>query len=187
MSLPVLFTSNLILRPANGEDFEAWAAFHADEETMRYLGGTQVRAVAWRGLCALAGAWTVRGYSMFSVIERDSGRWVGRVGPWRPEGWPRREIAWGVAREYAGRGYAHEAAVAAIDYAVDLLGWPDIAHHIDPANARSIRLAERLGAVNRGPTSLPAPLDQLEVDNWGQSAESWRGRGQAAATDSSDG
>jgi RimJ/RimL family protein N-acetyltransferase len=84
MILPILFTRNLILRPANGEDFEAWAAFHADEETMRFLGGTQVRAIAWRGLCALAGAWTVRGYAMFSVIERESGRWAGGVGPWRP-------------------------------------------------------------------------------------------------------
>ena len=56
MTLPILFTRNLILRPAASEDFEGWAAFHADGETMRYLGGTQVRAVAWRGLCALAGA-----------------------------------------------------------------------------------------------------------------------------------
>jgi hypothetical protein len=103
---------------------------------------------------------------MFSVVERESGRWVGRVGPWQPEGWPRREIAWGVARDFAGRGYAHEAATAAIDYATDLLGWTDIAHHIDPANTRSIRLAERLGAVNRGPTSLPSPLEGLNVDNW---------------------
>jgi RimJ/RimL family protein N-acetyltransferase len=119
-----------------------------------------------------------------AVIERKSGRWVGRIGPWEPEGWPRREIAWGVAREFAGRGYAHEAAVAAIDYAVDMLGWTDIAHHIDPANTRSIRLAERLGAVNRGPTHLPAPLDALNVDNWGQGAESWRARRQNAAASS---
>jgi len=90
-------------------------------------------------------------------------------------------------REHAGRGYAHEAAVAAIDYAIDLLGWTDIAHHIDPANTRSIRLAERLGAVNRGPTSLPAPLDGLNVDNWGQNADAWRARRQTAAAASSAG
>jgi len=176
VSLPILFTRNLLLRPLNGDDFEPWAAFHADEEVMRFLGGTQLRSMAWRGLCAMAGAWTIRGFSMFSVIERASGRWVGRVGPWEAEGWPRKEVAWGVAREFAGRGYAHEAAVATIDYAVDMLGWTDIAHHIDPDNHRSIRLAERLGATNRGPTQLPAPLDQHRVDNWGQSAESWRAR-----------
>ena len=176
MTLPVLFTRNLVLRPPGREDFEAWAAFHADAEAMRFLGGTQVRALAWRSLCGMAGAWTVRGFAMFSMVERETGRWVGRVGPWQPEGWPRPEIGWGVAREYAGRGYAREAAVAAIDYAVDVLSWTDVAHHIDPENARSIRLAERLGATNRGPTQLPAPLDQHRVDNWGQSAESWRAR-----------
>jgi RimJ/RimL family protein N-acetyltransferase len=179
VTLPVLFTRNLILRAPEAQDFEAWVAFHGDEEVMRFLGGTQVRAVAWRSLCAFAGAWSIRGHSMFSVIERASGRWVGRVGPWEPEGWPRREIAWGLAREFAGLGYAHEAAVAAIDFAVDLLGWTDIAHHIHPENARSIRLAERLGAVNRGPTALPPPLDALMVDNWGQGAEAWRARRQA--------
>jgi RimJ/RimL family protein N-acetyltransferase len=181
VTAPILFTRNLILRPPNGEDFEAWADFQADEETMRYLGGVQTREQAWRSLCTMAGAWTVRGFSMFSLVERETGRWVGRVGPWQPEGWPGTEVGWGVAREFAGKGYAYEAAVASIDYAVDLLGWTEIIHTIDPDNIRSIRLAERLGATNRGPTRLPAPLSDLPVDNWGQSADSWRTRRQAEA------
>lgn len=179
MTSPVLFTRNLLLRPLNGDDFEPWAAFHADEETMRYLGGPQSRTVAWRSLCTMAGAWSVRGFSMFAMIERATGNWVGRAGPWQPEGWPGTEIGWGVACEFAGRGYAYEAAVAAMDFVVDILGWSDVMHIIDPANHRSIRLAERLGAVNRGPTKLPPPLDSLPVDDWGQSAEAWRLRGQA--------
>lgn len=40
-----------------------------------------------------AGAWTIRGFSMFSVIEKDSGQWIGRLGPWQPEGWPGTEVA----------------------------------------------------------------------------------------------
>lgn len=181
MTEPVLFTRNLILRPLNGDDFEAWAAFHADEEVMRFLGGVQPRAVAWRGLCAMAGAWRVRGFSMFSVIERDTGRWVGRVGPWQPEGWPDREVAWGIAREFAGRGYAHEAAAVSMDYAVDVLGWGHVIHTIDPENVRSIRLAERLGSANQGPTRLPPPLEHFRVDAWGQSAADWRARRQAVS------
>ncbi len=176
MTLPVLFTEHLMLRPLNGEDFEAWAAFHADEGTMRFLGGVQSRPVAWRGLCGMAGAWLVRGFSMFSLIERSTGRWVGRAGPHQPDGWPGTEIAWGVGREFAGKGYAYEAAVAATDYAVDVLGWTDVMHSIAPDNHRSQRLARRLGSVNRGPTRLPAPLADLEVNDWGQSADQWRER-----------
>lgn len=184
MSGPTLLTPNLLLRPLSGEDFEAWAAFHAEEETMRFLGGVQSRAIAWRGMCAMAGAWSVRGFSMFSVIERATGRWVGRVGPWQPEGWPGREVAWGISRDFAGRGYAHEAAVASIDFAVDVLGWDGVIHTIDPENIRSIRLAQRLGSANQGPSRLPPPLENFRVDAWGQSAAQWRARDQAVSDSS---
>lgn len=176
MTAPILFTQRLILRVPDPGDFEAYAAFAADAETMTHLGGAMPRAVAWRDFSVRAGAWLTRGFSMFSVIERATGRWIGRVGPWRPEGWPGTEIGWGVAREAAGKGYAHEAASAAMDYAVDVLAWDDVIHTIAPDNLRSIRLAERLGSTNRGPTRLPPPLDGYRVDAWGQSAAQWRAR-----------
>ena len=119
---PVLFTERLVLRLPESGDLDAWAEFSADPNTMRYLGGTQSRAESWRGLCAMRGAWDIRGFGMFSVTERETGRWVGRIGPWEPEGWPGREIGWGVAREFAGRGYAYEAACATMDFAFDVLG-----------------------------------------------------------------
>ena len=64
---PTLETERLILRAPAAEDFEPWAAFGADEETMRHLGGVQARSVAWRGICQVAGAWVIRGFSMSSV------------------------------------------------------------------------------------------------------------------------
>jgi len=173
---PILFTERLILRPMTAEDFEGWAAFHADAETMRFLGGVNIRSVAWRGLCSMSGAWTIRGFSMFSMIRRDTGQWIGRTGPWQPEGWPGTEIGWGVARDHAGQGYAYEAAVASMDYAVDVLGWTQIIHTIDPENTASIALANRLGSTNGGPTQLPPPLQDFRVDSWWQTATEWRAR-----------
>lgn len=176
MNGPILFTERLILRPPTAEDFDAWAAFHADPQTMRFLNGVQARGAAWRGLCTMAGAWSVRGYAMFSMIERATGRWIGRTGPWMPEGWPGTEVGWGVAREFAGKGYAREAAIAAIDFAVDVLGWSEIIHTIDSDNQASITLAERLGSTRQGPARLPAPFEHLPVDVWGQTAAEWRAR-----------
>lgn len=173
---PILFTDRLVLRLPEPADFEAYAAFAADAETMAHLGGAMPRAVAWRDFSVRAGAWMTRGFSMFSVIERETGAWVGRIGPWQPEGWPGTEVGWGVASGFAGKGYAQEAAVAAIDYAFDVLGWRDVIHTIAPDNHRSVRLAERLGSTNRGPTRLPPPLDGYRVDAWGQSAAEWRAR-----------
>ena len=103
-------------------------------------------------------------------------QWIGRVGPWQPEDWPGTEIGWGLASQFAGRGFALEAATAAIDYAVDVLGWTDIIHTIAPDNVESIALAGRLGSTNRGRTKLPPPLEALPVDDWGQSAAAWRAR-----------
>lgn len=177
---PILFTPRLILRLPEPQDFEGYAAFAADAETMAHLGGEMSREVAWRDFSVRAGAWMTRGFSMFSVIERDSGPWVGRIGPWQPEGWPGTEVGWGVSRAFAGKGYALEAATAAIDYAVDMLGWDDVIHTIAPTNLRSTRLAERLGSVNHGATRLPPLLESYVCDMWGQSAATWRARRGAA-------
>ena len=38
---------------------------------------------------------------MFSVIEKDSGRWIGRIGPWQPEGWPGTEVGWSLVTNRA--------------------------------------------------------------------------------------
>ena len=82
-------------------------------------------------------------------------------------------MGWAVAPEFAGKGYALEAAVASLNYAVNVLGWTDICHTIDPENVASVRLAQRLGSTNRGPTRLPDPYREARVDDWGQSREQW--------------
>ena len=176
MAEPVLFTDRLVLRLPQASDLDGWAAMAADAEAMRFIGGAKSRPECWRDLCAMRGAWDIRGFAMFSVIERDTGRWVGRIGPWEPEGWPGKEIGWGVSSDFAGKGYAYEAALACMDYAVDVLGWTHIIHSIDPDNARSIALAKRLGSTNGGRVTLPPPYQELVVDAWGQSADQWRAR-----------
>ena len=169
-------TQRLILHPTAPEDFEGWAAFMADEEATRFLGGPQVRSVAWRGFLSMAGAWTIQGYAMFSVIEKSTDRWIGRLGPWQPEGWPGTEVGWGIVREAWGRGYATEGATAAIDWAFDHLGWSDVIHCIAPENLSSQGVAKKLGSRVLRRDNLPAPFESVIVDVWGQSREQWFAR-----------
>jgi RimJ/RimL family protein N-acetyltransferase len=178
---PRLETDRLILRPPLLEDFDGWAELMGDDESARFIGGAQPPALAWRGFLTLVGAWQVQGFGMFSVIERASGRWIGRVGPWRPLGWPGTEVGWGLVRSAWGRGYAHEAAAAGIGWAFEHLGWHEVVHCIAPENTASIRLAERLGSVNRGPGRLPPPFEEARVDIWGQTRDEWRARGSGTA------
>jgi RimJ/RimL family protein N-acetyltransferase len=172
-----LETRRLLLRPTRPDDFEEFAKFLADAETMRYLGGAaQPRPVAWRSFLTMAGAWAMQGYAMFSVIEKASGRWVGRVGPWQPEGWPGTEVGWGIVRDRCRLGYATEAATAAIDWAFAELGWSEVIHVIEPANVPSQAVARKLGSRNRGPSRLPAPYEATPIDVWGQTKAEWRAR-----------
>ena len=172
----VIETPRLILRVPSLKEFEPWAAFMADEEAARFIGRAAPAAVCWRGICTMAGSWALQGYAMFSVFEKETGRWVGRVGPWQPHQWPGAEVGWGVIREVWGKGYAFEAAVASMNFAVDVLGWTDIIHSIHPDNVRSQKLAQRLGSINRGPGKLPAPYANDPVDLWGQTAAEWKSR-----------
>lgn len=169
-------TPRLLLRPPSLEDLDAWTAMMADEETVRYIGGVAPRAVCWRQLMTMIGSWHAHGFAMFSVIEKSSGRWIGRLGPWQPEGWPGTEIGWSIVRDCWGKGYAVEGAIASIDWAFDTLGWDDMIHSIAPANAASQRVAEKLGSRNRGPGALPPPFEHDPIDIWGQTRGEWRSR-----------
>jgi RimJ/RimL family protein N-acetyltransferase len=179
VTAPVLETERLLLRLPQEGDFEPWAAFMADPEATRFLGGPQSRAAAWRGMATIAGCWMLRGCGMFSVIDKESGRWAGRVGPWHPEGWPGPELAWSIAPEFQRRGYAVEAGTAALQFAFDSLGWTDIVHCIAPENVASIGVARKLGSeLLRREVDLP-PFDR-RADIYGQSRAQWSTRRQGA-------
>lgn len=176
---PTLTTARLILRPPAHEDFDGFAEMGAEEETMRFIGGMQARDAAWRTMATLAGSWAMLGYGMFSVLKRDTGEWIGRLGPWRPGGeqgsWPGDEVGWGLKRSAMGQGYAHEGATAAIDWAFAELGWDHVIHCIDKANAPSIALAQRLGsALQREDLQLAPPFEGHKVDIYGQSRAQWQ-------------
>lgn len=171
-----LDTPRLRLRVPRADDLDAWAAMMADAEAARFIGGVASRSVTWRAMMSMIGAWHAQGFAMFSVYEIATARWVGRVGPWMPDGWPGTEVGWGIARECWGRGYATEAAAAAIDWAFDHLDWTEVIHCIDPANLASQGVARKLGSRNRGPGKLPPPFEDAPIDIWGQSRSEWRTR-----------
>ena len=169
-----LETPRLLLRPPRLEDFDAWARFMADEVAAKFVGGKQVRANAWRAFMMMCGCWQMTGIAMFSVIEKSTGHWVGRLGPWAPEGWPAPEIGWGIAREHWGKGYASEGAAAAMDYAFDVLGWQDVIHCVHVNNLASQGVAKKLGSRNLRRVTMPVPYENEPVDAWGQTRAEWK-------------
>lgn len=153
-SAPTIETDRLRLRAFRADDHASFAAYCADPQTMRFLGGVIGPEDAWRRLSTLAGQWVLKGYGPFAIEEKASGRFAGYAGPWFPFGWPEAEIMWGLARDFHGRGYATEAAGAARDWAYGTLGWTTAISLIDPNNQASRGVAERLGAAVDGAMTL---------------------------------
>jgi RimJ/RimL family protein N-acetyltransferase len=143
----IVETERLVLRMLREDDFEAYARIFTDPEVTRYLGdGSPLdRFGAWRSLAFNVGHWALRGYGMWAVEEKASGRLVGRVGAFYPEGWPDFEVGWALARDCWGKGYATESARCALAYAFTELGRDHVISLIHPANVASIRVAERIG------------------------------------------
>jgi RimJ/RimL family protein N-acetyltransferase len=156
IAMVTLETERLLLRPFRDDDLDQYAEICADPLVMRYLGEgrTLSRADAWRQMAVIAGHWQLKGYGIWAVEERETGRLIGRIGLFNPEGWPGLEIGWVLGRSAWGNGYAAEGARRAMEFAFNDLGQVRIISLIHPDNLASIRLAERLGERLEGRTQL---------------------------------
>jgi RimJ/RimL family protein N-acetyltransferase len=156
ISIPSLETPRLLLRQFRQNDFDALAALHGDAEVMKYLsdGKPKTRAEAWVMMASYLGHWELRGYGLWAVEEKATGKFVGRIGLLNPEGWPGLEVAWTLARERWGNGFATEGANAALDYAFSVLKLEHVISLIHPDNAASIRVAQRIGEKLEGQAEL---------------------------------
>jgi len=149
MIVPRIETDRLLLREFRDDDFEDYAAMVGDPEVTRYLGVGQPlnRVDAWRQMAMFAGHWTIRGFGVWAVEEKASGRFIGRIGCFEPDGWPAFEVAYTLARHAWGKGYASEGAAVSLQYAREVLKRTDITSVIKPDNQGSIRVATKLGAL----------------------------------------
>jgi RimJ/RimL family protein N-acetyltransferase len=170
---PVIETERLMLRRWRESDIEPNSAMLADPASARFItsDGKPVTDMffGWRNAAILAGHWALHGFGMFVVEEKQTGRFVGRVGPWSPAGWPGFEVGWGIAGGFRGKGYAVEAARASIDWAFANFEIDRIIHCIDRENVASQGVARRLGAAIEGEFNLFGHV----ADVWVTRREAW--------------
>ncbi len=146
ITVPTLHTERLVLRAFRAADAEPMTAFFADPVSQFY-GGPLGPEDAWRKFATYPGHWFLRGYGPWAIERRDTGEYIGLTGPWYPAGWIEPEITWALVPGHHGQGYATEAAAAALAATYELFGWTTAVSVIATANAASIRVADRLGAV----------------------------------------
>lgn len=149
-SIPVLETERLILRGPRPEDLDDCTTLWREPDVIRYISGKPAsREEVWARLLRYLGHWQVNGYGFWQIRERATDRFVGECGlaDFKRDiavdfaGAP--EAGWALMPWSHGKGYATEAAAAA-------LVWIAAAHPrtvciIDPENTPSLRVAGKLG------------------------------------------
>ena len=146
MTPPTLHTARLVLRGPKLDDFEHWAAFFASPRSIHER-GMMNRAEAWRVWAADVANWQLKGYGPYGLDDRETGAYLGEVGIYHGEDFPGPELGWFVIPEAEGKGYAAEAARAVLDWIRATFDWAHVTSIIDPKNARSIALGQRLGGT----------------------------------------
>jgi RimJ/RimL family protein N-acetyltransferase len=165
-----LSTPRLILRAPQVADLDGWAELDADVEATRFIGGVVTREQSLEGLRAAIEMWRRKGCGLFSVFDSQTGQWIGRTGPWVPDGALGKEIGWAFATTARGRGYATEAARAVMHWAFQSLEWSEAIHCIGRGNTASVAVAHRLGS--RWLRS-DVERDGKSVEIYGQARADW--------------
>jgi RimJ/RimL family protein N-acetyltransferase len=150
--IPEIVTDRLRLRAHVLQDFAATAALWADPMVTRFIGGRPFSAEeAWARLLRYAGHWSYMGFGYWAVEERASGSFVGEVGfaenkrDLQPSIHNIPELGWVLIPRAHGRGYATEAARAALDWGSTHLSAASTVCLIHPENVASIRVAGKCG------------------------------------------
>jgi RimJ/RimL family protein N-acetyltransferase len=171
---PQLLTARLRLRPWRDDDAPALAAINADPLVGRYLNNPLDDGSGVTLLDRLRAHWTHHGWGHFAVEERAPADGAPRLLGFAGVAYPsfmaelahRPEIGWRLDSAVWGRGYATEAARAAREDAFERLRLDELISIIHPDNARSRRVAEKLGMTIERQARHPVLGIDVDVDVW---------------------
>jgi RimJ/RimL family protein N-acetyltransferase len=147
--VPELRTERLLLRQWRDDDLEPFAELNADPETMRFFPSPPSRAESDALAESARRHIEHEGWGLWAVEVAGGASFIGFVGLARPSFeahfTPAVEVGWRLAREHWGRGYATEAARAAVAHGFEELALDEIVSFTSPLNEPSRRVMERLG------------------------------------------
>jgi RimJ/RimL family protein N-acetyltransferase len=140
-------TPRLILRTFREDDLPVYAALNAHPEVVRWLGGEPLTREHSDAIAEWAQElYAEEGIGLLAVERRSDNAFVGMCGLHHQASFPDDvEIAWRLAYEHWGKGYATEAATGWLDLAFGPLGLDRVISITDPPNVRSLAVMRRLG------------------------------------------
>jgi RimJ/RimL family protein N-acetyltransferase len=165
-NLVVIDTPRTRLRRWREADQELFAALHADPEVMRDLGGPIGRAASDAKLANYMDTYRRQGFSRWAIETRD-GDFLGYAGAMPSQGdhplGPHFQIGRRLIRGAWGKGYATEAARAALHDAFARAGLGEILAYTARDNTRSQAVMERLQLKREPSRDFTANYDNVGV------------------------
>ena len=159
---PTVTTERLILRPWQDRDAAPFAALNADPRVAEFLPKVLTRAESNAQMARIRAHFAERGFGLWAVEARDTGKFVGSIGLSCPRFTthftPCVEVGWRVASSHWGKGYATEAAAASVAYGFETLGLAEIVSFTAVINHRSRRVMERIGMTHDAADDFDHPL-----------------------------
>jgi RimJ/RimL family protein N-acetyltransferase len=153
--LPRIETARLVLRAPRIEDWEVLEPIWTETRSWTPDHGTDPEE-AWLDFAQIVASWMLRGYGPLTITARDGGQVLGLLAVDHEYGDPEPELGWFLTADAEGKGYATEAARAALPWLTGVFGDGGFVAYVDPTNARSDAVAERLGG--RRDTAAEAAL-----------------------------
>jgi RimJ/RimL family protein N-acetyltransferase len=147
-AVPELVTARLRLRGWKQADLIPFATLNTDPWVMEHFESALSRAQSDALVARLQGHFDRHGFGMWAVEAPGRAPFVGFVGlavpPFQAHFTPCVEVGWRLAAEFWGRGYATEAAEAALSFGFGTLALAEIVAYTVRGNLRSRRVMERL-------------------------------------------
>jgi RimJ/RimL family protein N-acetyltransferase len=142
----LLKTPRLTLRTFREDDLPLYAALNGDPEVARWLGGPIDRSHSDAIAEYAEESYERQGIGLLAIERAADGAFLGMCGLHHQSSYPDDvEVAWRLAREHWGYGYATEAATGWLDHAFGTIGLPRIISITERLNARSLAVMQRLG------------------------------------------
>jgi RimJ/RimL family protein N-acetyltransferase len=149
MSLLIIRTQRLILRPWRETDLELFAKLNADPKVMEFYNSVLTRNESDALAMKFQKEFKERGYGFWAIEVPGVADFIGYVGLnyWNLEMKfaPCIDIGWRLDSSFWGHGYATEGAEASLHYGFKMLGFSEIVAMATIGNTRSKHVMERLG------------------------------------------
>jgi ribosomal-protein-alanine N-acetyltransferase len=152
LGAPTLRTERLVLRAWRASDRAPFAAMGQDAHVMRYLGPLLSRAASDALADRIEAHFSAHGFGLWAVEAPGVVEFAGFVGLSTPSFaahfMPCVELGWRLAAAHWGRGYATEAARAALRFGFEQATLPELVAFTTRENLASRAVMERLGMTH---------------------------------------